>query len=396
MIVCDSAICVGCGACASVCPHNCIQMHPNGEGFTEPVVDTENCVACNLCKRVCPAIHINKAENFPQAFYLAWHKDRQTRFNSSSGGAFTALAKAILNQNGYVIGAAYREDFSVCHVAVSREADLQRLRKSKYLQSDTTAVFALLEELLKKDVPILFTGTPCQCAAVRNRFPKADQIVTCDLICHGVQSPKFFLDSLHYMEKEMDGKCVSIDFRSKKKGWANACTVEMVFDNGKTVNQRANDIPVGAGFLRNLAIRKACENCQYRTIERASDITIGDFWAKRDDWFFIKKYGDLGYSSIIVNTQKGKLLLEQCTGELILEAKNEDEVKEQNNPLYKQFKPNSQRDRFFEDYQAMAYETLHNKYLLPNKKEIFRWHMRRLGRTTGIRNLYYAVRKRLR
>lgn len=362
----------------------------------EPVVDTEKCVGCNLCKKVCPAIHINKSENFPQAFYLAWHKDRQTRFNSSSGGAFTALAKAILDQNGYVIGAAYREDFSVCHVAVSGEADLQRLRKSKYLQSDTTAVFALLEELLKKDAPILFTGTPCQCAAVRNRFPKADQIVTCDLICHGVQSPKFFLDSLHYMEKELGGKCVSIDFRSKKKGWANACTVEMVFDNGKTVNQRANDIPVGAGFTRNLALRKACESCQYRTMERASDITIGDFWAKRDDWFFVKKYGDLGYSSIIVNTEKGESLLKQCEDFLFMEEKTESEVKAENGPLYRPIKCNPLRDQFFSDYRNLPCEAVCNKYLLPNKKEIFRWHMRRLGRTTGIRNLYYAVRKRLR
>lgn len=253
-------------------------------GFLIPNIDFTKCIDCGRCNRFCPANNAKDLKNITkgQKYYLVWHRSDEVRYNSSSGGAFTALAETVLENSGVVVGAAYNDNFTVAHKAVYDINGLEDLRKSKYLQSNTVGVYKLIDGLLKEDRTVLFCGTPCQCGALKSIFKNSERLILCDLICHGVQSPKFFLDALSYMEKKSKSKCVFVDFRSKTKGWANACTALVKFENGQTINKRANDIPIGAGFLNNLSIRECCEDCQYRSMERSGDITIGDFWAIRD------------------------------------------------------------------------------------------------------------------
>lgn len=391
----DKNKCFGCGLCAEICPKKCIHMCKDAEGFLIPVCDESICVDCGLCEKKCPANALQKNDRKNQRYYLAWHKDKKILYNSSSGGAFSALAIPVIQSGGAVVGAVYDENFLVLHELVDTLEDLRRIRKSKYLQSDMTSCYLAIDQALKERT-VLFTGTPCQCAAIHARFGDHPNLYTCDLICHGVQSPQIFRDSLDYMEKKAGGKCVSLDFRSKKKGWANACGAEVIFDNGKVIRKRANDIAVGSGFLRNLSIRKTCENCIYRTMERAGDITIGDFWAIRDDREMIKKYGDIGYSSIITNNEKGQRLFESAKGSMHWDEKTGAEVQAQNGPLYRQFTPNLLRDRFFQEYTQYGYDAVYERYLKPDYKQILRWHLLKFGRQTGLIKWYAKLRGLLR
>ena len=144
--------------------------------------------------------------------------------------------------------------------------------------------------------------------------------------------------------------------------------------------------------MKNLDIRKCCESCKYRTLERTGDITIGDFWAIRDNREYIKKYRDLGFSSMLVNSEKGKWLLDEISDYLYIEKKTESEIKAQNNPLYKQFNPNPLRKEFLEEYVNNPFETIWKKYLKPDKKTVLRWHLLSFARNHGLLNVYLKLR----
>ena len=391
--ICNKTDCIGCGLCAEVCCVKCITMSTDDKGFLIPLINDENCINCNKCVESCPQNKVSKNTLENQKCFLAWHNSDNVRFSSSSGGVFTALAESVLEQNGYVIGAAYNKDFSVEHIIVSNNENLAILRKSKYLQSDITNLYHQLDLILNKNVPVLFSGTPCQCAAIKQFAKENENLILCDLICHGVQSPEFFQKALKFMENKVGGKCISLDFRSKSKGWANACTTYLEFSNNKTINKRLNDIPIGSAFLQNLSIRDCCEKCKYRSMERVGDITIGDFWAVRDNRKILKKYGDLGYSSIISNTKKGEELLNKASKYLHLEEKTEEEVKAENGPLWRAIPLNAKRNEFWQDYKTLEFEKLVQKYLKVNRYALFRWHLRKLARKTGVRNAYYKLRR---
>ena len=393
-IICTADKCTGCGLCTVICPKNCISMVVDNKGFMVPVINYNACINCELCKKNCPQLNENdkRKKSYEQKYYLAWHYSEEVRYNSSSGGAFTALAESVFSKGGVVIGAAYTENFRVEHIIVDSIDKLEKLRKSKYVQSEITGILHDVKSYINSGRIVLFTGTPCQCEAVRTLYGVADNLIICDLICHGAQSPGFFRDALLYMEQREKSQCTDIDFRSKSKGWANACTTVMKFKSGKTINKRLNDIPIGSAFLQNLSIRECCNHCQYRRFDRTSDITIGDFWAIRDKKEYLKNYGDLGYSSIIINTPKGASLLSACENTLHIEKSNKEDVKMANNPLWRQFAANPMRIKFWKDYDELPFYEIYKTYLKVNYRALIRWHVIRIGRKTGLMDLYLKIR----
>lgn len=393
MNICEKDKCVGCGLCSFVCPVKCIKIVSDEKGFLVPNININVCVKCGKCQKHCPANNASplKHQNESQ-YYLVWSKSDSVRYDSSSGGAFTALADAVLKKGGVVIGAAYNTDFTVCHKVIHDKEKLGELRKSKYMQSDTTGVFDSIKANLATGKIVLFSGTPCQCAAVKSAFPHNENLLLCDLICHAVQSPEVFSDALKYMENKYGSSCEFIDFRSKTKGWANACTTVVKFRNGKIINKRLNDIPIGAGFSRNLSIRSSCESCQYRSMERVGDITIGDFWAIRDEPKYLKEFGDLGYSSVLINSHKGKTLFDWAKHELVCEERTREEIQRENGPLYRQFKPNPLREKFWSDYSTNQFSTIWKRYLRQPPKTIIKWRVTKFARRTGLLKLYRTMR----
>ena len=163
--ICRREDCTGCGSCVNACPKSCITMQENSEGFLYPVTDMEQCIRCGKCGKVCHVLSTIKKYN--GNFYMCWNNDREILKKSSSGGAFTALAMTVLSRNGVIYGAY--QDFDencVYHTGVKNEDKLDKLRKSKYSQSDMKTVFCEICELLKADTPVLFCGTACQVAGL--------------------------------------------------------------------------------------------------------------------------------------------------------------------------------------------------------------------------------------
>lgn len=84
-------------------------MVEDKEGFRYPQVDKDTCIDCHLCEKVCPIINVKPEEEKSQKGYLLQNKDTKVLAESTSGGAYTAIAKYVLKQGGVVFGAALNE-----------------------------------------------------------------------------------------------------------------------------------------------------------------------------------------------------------------------------------------------------------------------------------------------
>ena len=204
--------CCGCGACYSKCGVKAITMQENDEGFLHPVINEDSCVECGQCLKVCPVLNA-KDENTATPDCYACAASDEIRAKSSSGGMFTLLAEYVLNKGGVICGAAYDEKWNVHHIIINNTADLDKLRGSKYIQSDTEKCYSEIEKLLKNGKEVLFSGTPCQVAGL-NTFlgRKYDNLLTVDLLCHGAPSRGVWQKYL--TESFKDRKIINVNFRS--------------------------------------------------------------------------------------------------------------------------------------------------------------------------------------
>ena len=298
--------CYGCEACANICPKSAIKMVAAKDGFLYPEIDNSLCVECGACKRVCPSLN-KKYENAKAPTVYAAMASDDIRKRSASGGIFTLLADYVFDKGGYVCGAAFDEGFlSVSHVMVKSKEDLDPLRRSKYIPSRLGDIYQKIEKALKEDKYVLFTGTPCQCAALKTYLKVPyEKLIVADLICHGTPSPLAwckFLDEIGAGKKPTD-----VNFRYKDLiGWSSTTHVE--FDDGTEYTERFKDDPFEQASSKNLILRKSCSTCEFARVPRQGDITIGDFWGIKKDLDDRK-----GTSAILVNTEKGKRMVEELS-----------------------------------------------------------------------------------
>ncbi len=271
--------CCGCGACADVCPRQCIVMRPDGLGAMYSHVDTERCVECGLCEKVCPIPADREAMTRPAEAYAAWSREACVRQRSSSGGAAFQLSRRVIEQGGVVYGCA-ADGLTIRHVRIDSVSDLHRLQGSKYVQSDTCGIYRRLRDDLRDGKTVLFTGTPCQCAAARGCAPQGKgNLITVELICHGVPSQKMLADHLRPIIKGR--KVDQIRFRD-----GNSYVLRVTADGkeiyaGDGFGEPDTDLYYSA-FLNGKTFRPSCYSCPYARPERASDITVGDFWGIAD------------------------------------------------------------------------------------------------------------------
>ena len=159
--------CSGCNGCFNACPQNCISMITDKEGFSYPEVDKYKCIECGLCEKVCPIINKKEVINKPKV-YGCLNKNEEIRKKSSSGGVFYLLAKLVICDGGVVFGAAFNSDFNVYHGYTEKEKDIAKFMGSKYVQSEIGITFKKAKEFLLKGRKVLFSGTPCQIAGLKN------------------------------------------------------------------------------------------------------------------------------------------------------------------------------------------------------------------------------------
>ena len=295
--------CSGCSACYNACPAGAISMQEDNEGFLYPVIDDSKCTDCGLCEKVC---FINHSKHFndkkPDYAYAIQAQD-DICLMSSSGGLFTLIAENILKTGGYVCGAAWSDDFrSVRHILISSVEELNKLRLSKYVQSDCNTVFREIKQILNKDIPVFFTGTPCQVEGLKNYLGKDySNLLTADILCHSVPSPKVWRKYLDSVCKER--KLQFVNFRSKMKSWQDF-QIKFDFDDGSSIVESKKENLFFKSFIKNMISRPSCETCPFTCLYRVSDITLGDFW--KINKFDKNLNGPKGTSLCLCNTVKGE------------------------------------------------------------------------------------------
>lgn len=285
-----------------------------------------------------------------QKYYRFLHDDDLVRKNSSSGGAFTAISDQILAKGGVVYGCIMDENLTPKHSRATNKEERDKMRGSKYIQSDTKEIFQQIERDLKAEKIVLFTGTPCQSFALLNYLALSrictDKLITMELVCHGVGSKTFFTDYIHNLEIKYRGKAIKVNFRAKHhKGQKQ--DMEVVFDNKKKYNASSTRYDwFYSVYLKNLILRPSCYECPFAQKKRFSDLTVADHWGYQDE---------KAYSLIVSNTPSGNQIMKQIMAgcECEVDEISEHEIR-QPHMEHPCAKPN-QREMFWNIYQKYGY-----------------------------------------
>ena len=369
--------CCGCLACKDACGVGAITLCEDEFGFVFPKIDEQFCVNCGKCSRVCAFENNIKNGSEIQKAYAFALTDTKKLKESTSGGAFTALSDIILSEGGMIVGSVLEDDLSVCHILSATSEDRDRMRKSKYVQSSTEGIFNKVNSVLKEGKSVLFTGTPCQCSQMAY-FAKenAENLYTCDFLCHGVPAHSFFMEHIKYLEKIFSDKAVSYVFRDKKYGWSH--TEGVKFASGKW-NYSKKVQSYRKFFYDNVTLRKSCLNCPYRTSKRYADVTIADFWGVSN------RLGDKpfpneakGVSLVMASTDKGVRLCRKLgnSGNVIEVAKDDIAFKFSGEPT----KVALDEKEFRAEYESGGYEGLVKKYIHYSKKNDVIFTVKNWGR----------------
>ena len=319
----NSTKCYGCGACACSCNFGALKMGSNGQGFMYPILEQSKCKNCNSCYKVCPAVddNLNKIRGAVKIgdVYSARNVDSEIRRKSSSGGVFYALSEYVLQNNGYVCGVVWNNDFTVRHILSNMRIDRDAMIQSKYIQSDMNSCYKDVKKKLEDGRSVLFTGTPCQCAALKIflRNVKTDNLVLCDVLGGGHVSPGFFKSYLNYSEKCKNDKTQGVCFRTKKLGWKQH-HIRVTLNHSIYEGARRDNEPFFSLYLAKNIIRVSCFECAFASKERITDITLGDFWGIVDKSID----DDIGISFIEVNTNKGAEILKNISDQLLTERRD--------------------------------------------------------------------------
>ncbi len=350
--------CSGCSACANACPKNAIEMIKNEDGFIHPKINKHKCVNCGLCKKTCPVLNNSENKSLNQC-YVAYSNDEDAKKTSSSGGIFDLIAKNILKDHGIVVGAAFNDKMELKHTAIEKIEDLEKLKGSKYLQSELDNIFSYIKEKINSR-KVLFVGTPCQVAGLHAFLKKDyDNLVCVDLFCHGVPSTKLFTKYIKELEKDNNSKVINYNFRDKKTGWdsySNTCRLK----NNKEISQLQKDNNYMKLFLSDIALRESCYNCNFKLGNKYSDITLGDFWGVQK--YYPEMYNKQGVSAIIVNTEKGQKVFEDISNDLSYKECKLENIVSGNPSLAISGKTPKLRNEFFDELDNKDIDYLTKKY----------------------------------
>ena len=308
----DKHTCCGCEACVQACPKHCISLRQDAEGFSYPDVDEQACSGCGVCERTCPMLSPYESRT-PERVLAAVNPDDEIREQSSSGGIFTMLAEGIINRGGVVFGVRFDEHWQPVFDHTDNVEGLAAFRGSKYVQARVGNAFVETKEFLKAGREVMFSGTPCQVAALRHFLRHDYEHLLCvDFICHGVPSPKVWGRYLDEVTQNAVHAISDVQFRNKREGWKRF-NFDLTYDREgqryriSTWHQQNHFMRV---FLNEVILRPSCHDCKARGGRSGSDLTIADFWGigklnpQMDD--------DKGTSLVLVHSEKGAQHFAAC------------------------------------------------------------------------------------
>ena len=359
--LCSREDCTGCTACAAVCPVNAITMEADHEGFLRPVVG-ESCILCRKCEATCPMLHLPVPGPSPAQAHAVWNADEAERVKSSSGGFFSLLAHHVLEQGGAVFGTVLDETMTARHVRAHSEEELAPMRGSKYVQSDLGDSFRQVKELLDNGTPVLLSGVPCQVDGLKRYLGKEyDNLLTCDLVCHGVPSPAVFRAWLDGLERARGSKVTGVRFKDKSHGWSHPW-LTVSFADGSVYTEDFNRTGYGRGFGMQLFLRPACALCKYTSTSRPADFTLADYWGL-DPKLELPVERDKGISMVLVNSARGQVVFDALAPRFGQTDRPLAEAVAGNPRLASPLKANPKRGAFFAAFAALPFETVEKRFL---------------------------------
>lgn len=380
----DKSKCCGCAACVQKCPKQCISMQLDDEGFYYPVADESVCIECGLCEKVCPELD-RPMDREPIKCYAAKGRDDIIVEQSSSAGIFTLLAENVIKSGGVVFGARFDKNWDVEHAYTDVINGIGQFRSSKYVQSRIGNTYTVAKVFLDQGRIVMYTGTPCQLAGLHKYLRRDyDNLISVDVICHGVPSPGIWRDylrnaispfgrknsvsSFRYSPlSERDATQIKgISFRDKRLGWKKFSFVlqtsqgysrseeNTVSSSYKPLIQERHYRNLFLqGFLSNIILRQSCYSCPARKGRSGSDLLLGDYWGVKN--FYPEFYSREGVSMALAYSEKGKKLIEKLDLDIIEISYND--TKGNSNIEYDVSTPEA-RTPFFIEYRERGINAL--------------------------------------
>lgn len=341
-MICNKESCTGCYACANICPKDAIEFKEDEYGYIYPY-KKENCVDCGLCEKVCPSINDKIIYRKSSTAYAAWSKDDDNRKTSTSGGVASIFSNYVLENKGVVYGASYMEGVSLEHIRVVDREELKKLKGSKYVHSKVGYTYRQAKKDLDDGRLVLYIGTPCQIAGLLQYLKKDyEKLIVIDIVCHGVPSQKLLKEYIH--EEVGNKKVDEVLFREGSN------YVISFKEKGNIIYRKViRESTYFTAFMKSIISRDNCYKCKYAKPERISDITIGDFWGIGREEEFPYQTKD-GVSLILVNTDKGKKLVNECSEELFIMERKVSEAVNGNSQLREPSKADKKLDLFRKVY----------------------------------------------
>lgn len=390
----DKKQCCGCTACASICPKSCIEMKRDIEGFEYPDVDKTKCVDCHLCEKVCPIINEREDNPIPQRAFIVQHKDDNIRLDSSSGGAFTAIAEYVLDNDGVVFGVQYDEDMNVVHTYIENKNDIYKYRNSKYVQSKLGNSFVLVKNFLESGRLVCFSGTPCQVEGLRHYLMKDyENLILVDLICHAVPSPLVWEKYRDNM-KQRYGDISNIRFRDKYYGYRYSTLSIFTKDRQKAVYHEGIDTDfMLRAFFSNICNRPSCYNCRFKKRYRSSDFTIWDCFNIRH---LCKNMDDnMGTTRVLIHSSKGRDIFKEVSARLNCHELDPDILVKDVKEMKHSVDENPKRNEFMREVASHDVGYMSQKYFTNSAKAKIEKYIRITLCKMGIYDLLKDIAKKI-
>ena len=359
MISVNEQNCTGCRACEAICPSDCISFKENENGFLLPSVDAKKCIYCDMCSKTCPVEQTER--NKPVKVYAAYSK--KISLKSTSGGIFCVLAEQMLENGGIVYGTAFSDKLEAVTMRIDDINALPRLLGSKYVQGNTCRTYTQVRDDIRKGLRVLYSGTPCQIAGLKNYLRRMDtsNLVTVEVICHGVTSPKMFRDYIDWFEKRNRFRVRDFAFRAKLKENGRDFCLKVTNNTGNIRFMSGFTDPYYKMYMSSEWFRSVCYVCPFADEQRTADITLGDFWNAE---VLPDRFGkDRRISVVVINSEKGEAFFSESRSRLVCTESSWEVAKAGNSNLYK---PTAHGDRvkhygehnhdvsFFDDVSGMG------------------------------------------
>lgn len=388
----DKKKCCGCWACSNICPKHCIRMEEDEEGFRYPITDKGSCIDCGLCEKACPVLNA-EVDDIPhkQRGWLVQHKDETIRRQSTSGGAFSALASWVIRQGGVVFGAGYRKGtFSVEHLAIDNEDELSIFRNSKYVQSEIGDCYKQAKRLLGEGRLVMFSGTPCQIEGFIGFLGGKEygNLILQDLVCHGIPSPAIFRSYIELQRQRIGGEFTNVLFRDKYYGYYYSSFSIYNKDTKKDYHKGVDTNAFLRAFFSNLSDRPSCYDCPFKKRYRKSDITLWDCFPIEQ---FTKDLDGKGTTRILAQSEKGITVMNAVMDDLRYVEVDADRLTEGVNEMFLSVPMNPKREQFFRDYRVMDALSFFSKWFPVNWKVKLNAFVRLSAHRLGI----YTLAKRM-